>query len=457
MTDLAGAKSVSPVGAEWVRKRTTTASPRSAPPGHAPQSTKPARPWHVGYRRRALLSDAATALVTAAAVIVLPVGGAPASVRWGVALLLPGVWILMLQLFHGYEQRFLGITTDEYRSVARAALSLGVAAVLSSWLLHFELARGLVLIVVPMLMRPRARLPQPAAPFSAPAPHQRARHPAHRRHRQRPHGRPDDPPAPAGSGRGHARRRRLRLRHHQRRRLLLRGRGHPGLRLPGGGAARHRPPQRRGRGGVGGPRPERSGPAPPRLVTRGACRRPRGRDRPARRRRTAALHPPRSGDAAAPRRAAGHVRRPPRGEAGRRLVPRPRPDDRCPSGPGGHRHRDPPRLPGSRAVPSDAGRGPGRDLQHAQVPQHGRRRRAAAGPAGRRRRRRQHGAVQDAPRPADHPGRRVPAPLLARRAAAAGQRPARRDVAGRPPAAAAATRSPATSPTPCGASGSARA
>ena len=151
MTDLAGAKSVSPTRAEWVRKRTTT-SWRSAPSSRTLQTPKPARPWHVGYRRRALLSDAATALVTAAGVIVLPVGGAPASVRWGVALLLPGVWILMLQLVHGYEQRFLGITTEEYRSVARAAMSLGAVAVLSSWVMHFELARGLVLIVVPMLM-----------------------------------------------------------------------------------------------------------------------------------------------------------------------------------------------------------------------------------------------------------------------------------------------------------------
>ncbi|WP_344134889.1 sugar transferase [Pedococcus bigeumensis] len=134
-----------------MRKRTTTSS-RPAPPGDLTHSTKPTRPWHVGYRRRALLTDAATALVTSVAAIAIPVGGAPASVRWGVALLLPGVWILMLQLFHGYEQRFLGITTDEYRSVARAAISLGVVAVLSSWVMHFELARGLVLIVVPMLM-----------------------------------------------------------------------------------------------------------------------------------------------------------------------------------------------------------------------------------------------------------------------------------------------------------------
>ena len=152
MTDLAGAKSVSPARAEWVRKRMTAASPRSAPPNPSPLSTKPTRPWHVGYRRRALLVDLATALVTSAAVVALPVGGAPASIRWGVALVLPGVWILMLQLFHGYEQRFLGITTDEYRSVVRAALSLGGVAVLSSWVLHFELARGLVLIIVPMLV-----------------------------------------------------------------------------------------------------------------------------------------------------------------------------------------------------------------------------------------------------------------------------------------------------------------
>ena len=153
MTDLAGAKSVSPARAEWVRKRaTTTTSSRSVTPRHAPQHARPARPWHRGYRRRALLADAVTAMVTAAAAILLPVGGAPASVRWGVALLLPVVWILMIQLFHGYEQRFLGITTEEYRAVARAALSLGGVAVVSSWVLHFELARGLVLVVVPMLI-----------------------------------------------------------------------------------------------------------------------------------------------------------------------------------------------------------------------------------------------------------------------------------------------------------------
>jgi exopolysaccharide biosynthesis polyprenyl glycosylphosphotransferase len=151
MTDLAGAKSDSPARAERLRKHATTTAPHQAP-GHSTPGAKSARPWDVGYRRRALLADAATALVTSAAAILLPVGGAPASVRWGVALLLPGVWILMLQLFHGYERRFLGITTDEYRSVARAALSLGGVAVLSSWAWHFELARGLVLIVVPMLM-----------------------------------------------------------------------------------------------------------------------------------------------------------------------------------------------------------------------------------------------------------------------------------------------------------------
>lgn len=151
MTDLAGAKSVSPARAEWVLKSTPDTT-RSTPPSRSARHTKPTAPWHVGYRRRALVADITTALVTSAATIVVPVGSAPASVRWGVALVLPGVWLLMLQLFHGYERRFLGITTDEYRAVARAALSLGGFAVLSSWVLHFELARGLVLVIVPLLI-----------------------------------------------------------------------------------------------------------------------------------------------------------------------------------------------------------------------------------------------------------------------------------------------------------------
>ena len=153
MTDLAGAKSVSPTGAEWVRKRTTGDGVRhSTPPRPTPVGAKPASRWHVGYRRRALAVDLTTALITAVTALFLPVWQESASVRVGVALLLPVVWILALQLFHGYEQRFLGITTEEYRAVGRAALGVGGAAVVSSWVLHFELGRGLVLVTVPMLI-----------------------------------------------------------------------------------------------------------------------------------------------------------------------------------------------------------------------------------------------------------------------------------------------------------------
>jgi exopolysaccharide biosynthesis polyprenyl glycosylphosphotransferase len=125
---------------------------RQAAPEASPARGRSTRPWHEGDRRRALVVDVSTALVTGATIIVLPVGHAPASVRWGVAALLPAVWVLALQLFHGYEQRYLGITTDEYRSIGRAALSLAGGAVVSSWVMHFELARGLVLIAVPMLI-----------------------------------------------------------------------------------------------------------------------------------------------------------------------------------------------------------------------------------------------------------------------------------------------------------------
>src|SRR5690606_7591977 len=100
----------------------------------------------------------------------------------------------------------------------------------------------------------------------------------------------------------------------------------------------------------------------------------------------------------------------------------------------GHRGADPGDEPRPCAVPPDPGRAGRQGVPAGQVPHHGRRRGAAQGGAAERVRRR---ALQDAERSKDHRDRRLPAPLLARRAAAVAQRGTRRDVAGGPAPAAA--------------------
>ena len=93
--------------------------------------------------------------------------------------------------------------------------------------------------------------------------------------------------------------------------------------------------------------------------------------------------------------------------------------------------------PGPGDLPQSAHRRRRGRVRDAQVPLDVRGRRAPAGRArGAQRGRRRD--LQDARRPAHHPGRPHPAPLLDRRAAPAVERPARRDEPGRPASAAAA-------------------
>jgi exopolysaccharide biosynthesis polyprenyl glycosylphosphotransferase len=146
MADLAGAQSVPSVTdvGGTTEARATHARQRVPGPG--------SRPWHTGYRRRAVLVDVVSALLTGAAGLVVPVDAAPTPVRVGVAASLPFVWVAALVVTHGYERRYLGITTNEYRAVVRASVGLGATLVIASWLLDIDLARGLLLLIMPMLL-----------------------------------------------------------------------------------------------------------------------------------------------------------------------------------------------------------------------------------------------------------------------------------------------------------------
>ena len=103
----------------------------------------------------------------------------------------------------------------------------------------------------------------------------------------------------------------------------------------------------------------------------------------------------------------------------------------------GDRARGQADLARAGALPLGAAGHGRRAVRLPQVPHDARRRRAGAGGA-RGAQRDERRAVQDPRRPAHDAGRALPAPLLARRAAAARERRARRDVARRPAPAAAA-------------------
>ncbi len=160
MEDLAGAASAS---VPWTTHEDDRRHPPTGlAPGHllrAPawsaSMPDPARvrgSWFTRYRERAVAVDIVAAAIAGVFTTVVPMGAAPLHVRAVAAVALPAFWCLALLLSHGYERRYLGITTDEYRAVAKAVVMLVVGVAVGSWLVHGEVARGVVLGAAPILL-----------------------------------------------------------------------------------------------------------------------------------------------------------------------------------------------------------------------------------------------------------------------------------------------------------------
>ena len=68
------------------------------------------------------------------------------------SLALPPVWIAFVRLGGGYERRFLGIGTEEYRRVAVSGAFLAATIAIGAYAIKFDLARGYVLVTLPLIV-----------------------------------------------------------------------------------------------------------------------------------------------------------------------------------------------------------------------------------------------------------------------------------------------------------------
>jgi exopolysaccharide biosynthesis polyprenyl glycosylphosphotransferase len=79
------------------------------------------------------------------------------SVSYGVGLylllsmLLPVLWVISVRLAGGYDSRFIGVGTDEFRRVLSAGICLTACVAIVSYATKTELARGYVVIALPSL------------------------------------------------------------------------------------------------------------------------------------------------------------------------------------------------------------------------------------------------------------------------------------------------------------------
>jgi exopolysaccharide biosynthesis polyprenyl glycosylphosphotransferase len=107
--------------------------------------------WLRTYSRRAAIADCACALAAGGLAVELRFesrGHLPAAylVFTGV---LPLLWGGAVALAGGYQRRFVGVGSDEFRRVLNAAVSLLAGVAMVSYLAKLSLARGYVLVALP--------------------------------------------------------------------------------------------------------------------------------------------------------------------------------------------------------------------------------------------------------------------------------------------------------------------
>ncbi|NOL39014.1 sugar transferase [Kribbella sandramycini] len=106
--------------------------------------------WVAKYRWAALAGDLAAALIGVSLALV---GRFGAQINLGYVVLgavLPIAWLGCVALARGYESRYFGTGPEEFRSIIRAAVGLTAAVAITSYATKSEVARGFVLLAVPM-------------------------------------------------------------------------------------------------------------------------------------------------------------------------------------------------------------------------------------------------------------------------------------------------------------------
>jgi exopolysaccharide biosynthesis polyprenyl glycosylphosphotransferase len=93
--------------------------------------------------------DLVAATVAAAVAVQLRFDGHPTVRYWALSLALPLLWMIALKVSGGYDVRFLGTGSDEFRKILNAGASLTAGFALLSYAVNNELSRGYLVISMP--------------------------------------------------------------------------------------------------------------------------------------------------------------------------------------------------------------------------------------------------------------------------------------------------------------------
>jgi exopolysaccharide biosynthesis polyprenyl glycosylphosphotransferase len=104
------------------------------------------------YVRQLAIADLIVAVVAAIAAVGLRFGAHPNDRYLVLSLVLPLLWTLAVRVFGGYERRYLGAGSDEFRRVLNAGLCLTGALALISYAVNNELSRAYLVISMQVIV-----------------------------------------------------------------------------------------------------------------------------------------------------------------------------------------------------------------------------------------------------------------------------------------------------------------
>jgi exopolysaccharide biosynthesis polyprenyl glycosylphosphotransferase len=109
--------------------------------------------WTTGYLRQAVAADSICGLAAGLLAFQVRFDGAASGLPpyLVLSLVLPVLWVISVRLAGGYDSRFIGVGTEEFRRVLNAGICLTAFVAIVSYATKTELARGYVVIALPSL------------------------------------------------------------------------------------------------------------------------------------------------------------------------------------------------------------------------------------------------------------------------------------------------------------------
>ena len=135
-------------GGVGLRVSDSVVFPRSS----ADRLTDRSSTWKRTYVRRVRVADFGAAVVAVVIAAGLRFGSGVTGEYLVLTVVLPPLWIIAVRVVGGYEMRFLGTGSDEFRRVLNAWVTFTAALVLISYLVNHELSRAYLAITMSVMV-----------------------------------------------------------------------------------------------------------------------------------------------------------------------------------------------------------------------------------------------------------------------------------------------------------------